>query len=179
MSWFYSMFQVKKVIVQKGFERQKRGYRDISDFDIGLNDPLFSKQWYLVSDYNFYCLYALKPDLPSCLWQINQHSSYSFIYIILSHWQSVSTVIPEPASSTRPLYSPMTLSSLGTMFALLKQNVTFIELVISKCFPVPVYYRWPLFCLVSLLWLWLILWCPNTSGVFSSCALVYIVLLIR
>ncbi|GAA6066454.1 neuroendocrine convertase 2, partial [Tachysurus ichikawai] len=40
---------VKKVVVQEGFERQKRGYRDINDFDISLNDPLFSKQWYLIN----------------------------------------------------------------------------------------------------------------------------------
>lgn len=60
---FYFMSQVKKVILQAGFERQKRGYRDINDFDIGLNDPLFTKQWYLVSNYNFYCLHAFMPDL--------------------------------------------------------------------------------------------------------------------
>ncbi|MCI4376752.1 hypothetical protein PGIGA_G00192070 [Pangasianodon gigas] len=41
--------RVKKVIVQEGFERQKRGYRDINDFDNGLNDPLFTKQWYLIN----------------------------------------------------------------------------------------------------------------------------------
>ncbi|KAI5611591.1 neuroendocrine convertase 2 precursor, partial [Silurus asotus] len=41
--------RVKNVIAQEGFERQKRGYRDISDFDSGLNDPLFTKQWYLIN----------------------------------------------------------------------------------------------------------------------------------
>ncbi|TSN48491.1 Neuroendocrine convertase 2 [Bagarius yarrelli] len=41
--------RVKKVIAQEGFERQKRGYRDINDFGVDLNDPLFSKQWYLIN----------------------------------------------------------------------------------------------------------------------------------
>lgn len=70
------MPQVKKVIVQEGFERQKRGYRDINDFDIGLNDPLFTKQWYLVSNYNIYCLHAFMADLQyhTWLWQMNQNS---------------------------------------------------------------------------------------------------------
>lgn len=72
---FYFMSQVKKVIVQEGFERQKRGYRDINNFDIGLNDPLFKKQWYLVSSSNIYWLHAFMPDLQyhSCSWQINQN----------------------------------------------------------------------------------------------------------
>ncbi|KAF5904988.1 neuroendocrine convertase 2, partial [Clarias magur] len=41
--------RVKKVTIQEGFERQKRGYRNIDDFDSGLNDPLFTKQWYLIN----------------------------------------------------------------------------------------------------------------------------------
>jgi hypothetical protein len=34
---------------QEGFDRKKRGYRDINEIDINMNDPLFTKQWYLVS----------------------------------------------------------------------------------------------------------------------------------
>lgn len=34
---------------QEGFARKKRGYRDINEIDINMNDPLFTKQWYLVS----------------------------------------------------------------------------------------------------------------------------------
>lgn len=71
----YFMSQVKKVIAQEAFERQKRGYRDINDFDIGLNDPLFTKQWYLVSNFSFYCLCAFMSDLQyrSLPQQINQN----------------------------------------------------------------------------------------------------------
>ncbi|KAH0514665.1 Neuroendocrine convertase 2 [Microtus ochrogaster] len=32
---------------QEGFDRKKRGYRDINEIDINMNDPLFTKQWYL------------------------------------------------------------------------------------------------------------------------------------
>ncbi|MEE6474486.1 hypothetical protein FKM82_010398 [Ascaphus truei] len=39
--------KVKKVVQQEGFDRKKRGYRDINDIDINMNDPLFTKQWYL------------------------------------------------------------------------------------------------------------------------------------
>uniref|UniRef100_A0A4W4F2J2 Neuroendocrine convertase 2 n=1 Tax=Electrophorus electricus TaxID=8005 RepID=A0A4W4F2J2_ELEEL len=41
--------RVKNVIVQEGFARQKRGYRDINGIDISMNDPLFTKQWYLIN----------------------------------------------------------------------------------------------------------------------------------
>lgn len=34
---------------QEGFDRKKRGYRNINEIDINMNDPLFTKQWYLVS----------------------------------------------------------------------------------------------------------------------------------
>ena len=42
-------FQVKMALQQEGFNRKKRGYRDINEIDINMNDPLFTKQWYLVS----------------------------------------------------------------------------------------------------------------------------------
>lgn len=42
-------FQVKMALQQEGFQRKKRGYRDINEIDINMNDPLFTKQWYLVS----------------------------------------------------------------------------------------------------------------------------------
>lgn len=42
-------FQVKMALQQEGFARKKRGYRDINEIDINMNDPLFTKQWYLVS----------------------------------------------------------------------------------------------------------------------------------
>lgn len=65
LTLFCFMPQVKKVIVQEGFERQKRGYRDINDFDVGLNDPLFTKQWYLVSE--TYVIANVIFLMPSCL----------------------------------------------------------------------------------------------------------------
>ncbi|EPY84459.1 hypothetical protein CB1_000474006 [Camelus ferus] len=34
---------------QEGFYRKKRGYRDINEIDINMNDPLFTKQWYLIN----------------------------------------------------------------------------------------------------------------------------------
>ncbi|VCX02534.1 unnamed protein product [Gulo gulo] len=34
---------------QEGFDRKKRGYRDINEIDINMNDPLFTKQWYLIN----------------------------------------------------------------------------------------------------------------------------------
>lgn len=46
----FIIFQVRKVVQQEGFDRKKRGYRDINDIDINMNDPLFTKQWYLVSE---------------------------------------------------------------------------------------------------------------------------------
>ncbi|ELW69950.1 Neuroendocrine convertase 2 [Tupaia chinensis] len=39
---------VKMALQQEGFDRKKRGYRDINEIDINMNDPLFTKQWYLV-----------------------------------------------------------------------------------------------------------------------------------
>lgn len=43
------LFQIKMALQQEGFDRKKRGYRDINEIDINMNDPLFTKQWYLVS----------------------------------------------------------------------------------------------------------------------------------
>ncbi|KAL8173337.1 UNVERIFIED_CONTAM: hypothetical protein K2H54_045941 [Gekko kuhli] len=40
---------VKKAVQQEGFGRRKRGYRDINEIDINMNDPLFTKQWYLIN----------------------------------------------------------------------------------------------------------------------------------
>lgn len=42
--------QVKNVFDQEGFSRQKRGYRNINDIEVNMSDPLFTKQWYLVSN---------------------------------------------------------------------------------------------------------------------------------
>lgn len=95
---FYFMLQVKKVVVQEGFERQKRGYRDINDFDISLNDPLFSKQWYLVSDYNMYCIHVFMHDLQnhSCSWQINQNGCY---FLFISFFSLAVSVSHNPRAS--------------------------------------------------------------------------------
>ncbi|KAM6298424.1 neuroendocrine convertase 2 [Aegotheles albertisi] len=41
--------RVRKAVQQEGFSRRKRGYRDINDIDINMNDPLFTKQWYLIN----------------------------------------------------------------------------------------------------------------------------------
>uniref|UniRef100_A0A8C6WVP5 Neuroendocrine convertase 2 n=1 Tax=Neogobius melanostomus TaxID=47308 RepID=A0A8C6WVP5_9GOBI len=41
--------RVKSVVEQDGFSRQKRGYRNLNDIEVNLNDPLFSKQWYLIN----------------------------------------------------------------------------------------------------------------------------------
>ncbi|XP_032910140.1 neuroendocrine convertase 2 [Catharus ustulatus] len=41
--------RVRKAVQQEGFIRRKRGYRDINDIDINMNDPLFTKQWYLIN----------------------------------------------------------------------------------------------------------------------------------
>ncbi|XP_048864262.1 neuroendocrine convertase 2 [Brienomyrus brachyistius] len=41
--------RVMKVFPQKGFGRTKRGYRDINNIDVNINDPLFTKQWYLIN----------------------------------------------------------------------------------------------------------------------------------
>ncbi|KAJ8394132.1 hypothetical protein AAFF_G00049370 [Aldrovandia affinis] len=41
--------RVKSVFQQEGFGRRKRGYRDINDIDAKMNDPLFTKQWYLIN----------------------------------------------------------------------------------------------------------------------------------
>ncbi|KAJ8794433.1 hypothetical protein J1605_003200 [Eschrichtius robustus] len=42
-------FQVKRALQQEGFNRKKRGYRDINEIYINMNDPLFTKQWYLIN----------------------------------------------------------------------------------------------------------------------------------
>lgn len=54
--------QVKNVFEQEGFSRQKRGYRNINDIEVNMSDPLFTKQWYLVSNQPSSCLHA-GPDL--------------------------------------------------------------------------------------------------------------------
>nr|XP_060479916.1 neuroendocrine convertase 2 [Panthera onca] len=41
--------RVKMALQQEGFDRKKRGYRDINEIDINMNDPLFTKQWYLIN----------------------------------------------------------------------------------------------------------------------------------
>ncbi|XP_023608982.1 LOW QUALITY PROTEIN: neuroendocrine convertase 2 [Myotis lucifugus] len=41
--------RVKMALQQEGFQRKKRGYRDINEIDINMNDPLFTKQWYLIN----------------------------------------------------------------------------------------------------------------------------------
>nr|XP_031530281.1 neuroendocrine convertase 2 [Vicugna pacos] len=41
--------RVKMALQQEGFYRKKRGYRDINEIDINMNDPLFTKQWYLIN----------------------------------------------------------------------------------------------------------------------------------
>ncbi|KAL4641401.1 neuroendocrine convertase 2 [Arapaima gigas] len=41
--------RVRKVFHQEGFARTKRGYRDINEIDANMNDPLFTKQWYLIN----------------------------------------------------------------------------------------------------------------------------------
>lgn len=66
LTWCFFCFlpQVKNVFEQEGFSRQKRGYRNINDIEVNMSDPLFTKQWYLVS------------NLPSCLtFRTNPHSS--------------------------------------------------------------------------------------------------------
>ena len=53
MVWYLHFLpQVKKVLDQEGFGRQKRGYRSIDEIYIKMTDPLFSKQWYLVSSHH-------------------------------------------------------------------------------------------------------------------------------
>lgn len=54
--------QVKNVFDQEGFSRQKRGYRNINDIEVNMSDPLFTKQWYLVSNQPGSCPCA-SPDL--------------------------------------------------------------------------------------------------------------------
>ncbi|XP_004686996.1 PREDICTED: neuroendocrine convertase 2 [Condylura cristata] len=41
--------RIKMALQQEGFNRKKRGYRDINEIDINMNDPLFTKQWYLIN----------------------------------------------------------------------------------------------------------------------------------
>lgn len=67
---------------QEGFDRKKRGYRDINEIDINMNDPLFTKQWYLVST-SVLCLVFLIMKLwikdtsyfLIILWGVSQHST--------------------------------------------------------------------------------------------------------
>uniref|UniRef100_A0A6I8PEE0 Neuroendocrine convertase 2 n=1 Tax=Ornithorhynchus anatinus TaxID=9258 RepID=A0A6I8PEE0_ORNAN len=46
---FSGVRKVKMALQQEGFGRRKRGYRDINEIDINMNDPLFTKQWYLIN----------------------------------------------------------------------------------------------------------------------------------
>ncbi|XP_032804422.1 neuroendocrine convertase 2 [Petromyzon marinus] len=41
--------RVKRVVQQEGYSRNKRGYKSLDNFNIDMNDPLFSKQWYLIN----------------------------------------------------------------------------------------------------------------------------------
>ncbi|XP_069787895.1 neuroendocrine convertase 2 isoform X3 [Narcine bancroftii] len=41
--------RVKHAMQQEAFNRKKRGYRNIDEIGITMNDPLFTKQWYLVN----------------------------------------------------------------------------------------------------------------------------------
>uniref|UniRef100_A0A8C1GUG5 Neuroendocrine convertase 2 n=1 Tax=Cyprinus carpio TaxID=7962 RepID=A0A8C1GUG5_CYPCA len=45
--------RVKNVFLQEGFGRQKRGYREISNIEVNMSDPLFTKQWYLNAEASF------------------------------------------------------------------------------------------------------------------------------
>lgn len=60
-----SCTQVKKVFEQEGFSRQKRGYRNINDIEVNMSDPLFTKQWYLVSNQPSSCIRACLTFLTS------------------------------------------------------------------------------------------------------------------
>ncbi|MED6250023.1 Neuroendocrine convertase 2 [Ataeniobius toweri] len=44
-----ALWEVKNVFEQGGFNRQKRGYRNINDIEVNMSDPLFTKQWYLIN----------------------------------------------------------------------------------------------------------------------------------
>lgn len=57
--------QVKNVMEQEGFSRQKRGYRNINDIEVNMSDPLFTKQWYLVSNKPASCLREAWPLAPA------------------------------------------------------------------------------------------------------------------
>lgn len=57
--------QVKDVFEQEGFSRRKRGYRNIDDIEVNMSDPLFTKQWYLVSNQPRVCLLAAWPFRPA------------------------------------------------------------------------------------------------------------------
>uniref|UniRef100_A0A674JCD5 Neuroendocrine convertase 2 n=1 Tax=Terrapene triunguis TaxID=2587831 RepID=A0A674JCD5_9SAUR len=46
---FSGVRKVRKAVQQEGFGRKKRGYREINEIDINMNDPLFTKQWYLIN----------------------------------------------------------------------------------------------------------------------------------
>lgn len=59
------LLKVKSVFEQDGFSRQKRGYRDINDIEVNMSDPLFTKQWYLVSKQRGSCPRAAWPFAPN------------------------------------------------------------------------------------------------------------------
>lgn len=56
---------MKNVFEQEGFSRQKRGYRNINDIEVNMSDPLFTKQWYLVSNQPSSCLHDAWPLAPT------------------------------------------------------------------------------------------------------------------
>lgn len=72
---------MKNVVEQEGFSRQKRGYRDINDIEANMSDPLFTKQWYLVSNKPIGRLHAVWPSAPTRL-------NYSEAEHIPQHFQS-------------------------------------------------------------------------------------------
>ena len=76
-------FQVKMALQQEGFNRKKRGYRDINEIDINMNDPLFTKQWYLVSMSILFLMFLKNKNKKKqkkmhfyflvILWDVSQH----------------------------------------------------------------------------------------------------------
>lgn len=75
---FTLVLQVKNAFKQEGFSRQKRGYRNINDIEVNMSDPLFTKQWYLVSSQASSCLRA-RPDL------LDQLTFFHLNYSEVSH----------------------------------------------------------------------------------------------
>lgn len=63
---------------QEGFQRKKRGYRDINEIDINMNDPLFTKQWYLVSVSVLFLMFLIL--------RLGIQNAFSFPHYFLGHW---------------------------------------------------------------------------------------------